>query len=172
MKHIKYLLACTACLLATAAWSQWQWIDKDGRKVFSDRAPASSVPDKNILQRPGEHVTAAPAAAVEAPSADSGVKPAPAAGAQAPQISRIDPELAEKKKMAEEAEVAKRKAEETHIAKVRAENCGRAKQAKASFDSGVRIARTNAKGEREILDDTARAAETKRIASIIESDCQ
>ena len=36
----------------------------------------------------------------------------------------------------------------------------------------MRIARTNEKGEREVLDDAARASEVKRAQSIIDSDCQ
>jgi hypothetical protein len=36
----------------------------------------------------------------------------------------------------------------------------------------LRISQTNAKGEREILDDAQRAAEVKRIEKIIASDCK
>jgi hypothetical protein len=32
--------------------AQWQWIDKDGRKVYSDRSPPSDIQEKNILKRP------------------------------------------------------------------------------------------------------------------------
>ena len=35
----------------------------------------------------------------------------------------------------------------------------------------MRIVTTNAKGEREVLDDKARAAEMQRIESAIRSDC-
>ena len=70
------------------------------------------------------------------------------------------------------AEAAKKKAEEQKVAAARADNCKRARSAKADLDSGVRIARTNAKGEREVLDDAQRAAEQKRIAGIIQSDCK
>ena len=73
---------------------------------------------------------------------------------------------------ADEAEAVKRKEEEEKITKAKVENCARAKQAKASLGSGVRIARTNDKGEREIMDDAARAAEMTRIQTIIESDCK
>ena len=41
-----------------------------------------------------------------------------------------------------------------------------------TLDSGVRIARTNEKGEREFMDDAARAAEAKRTQDIIASDCK
>jgi len=98
--------------------------------------------------------------------------PSPAEMASAPKLSGVDKELAEKKKKAEEAETAKRKAEEEKVVKAKVENCARAKQAKTSFDSGVRIARTNDKGEREVMDDAARTSEVKRIQSIINSDCK
>ena len=41
----------------------------------------------------------------------------------------------------------------------RAENCARARSHMSSLDSGMRLSRTNEKGEREILDDKARAEE-------------
>ena len=97
---------------------------------------------------------------------------APQEAASAPKLSGVDKELAEKKKKAEEAEVAKRKTEEEKVVKAKVENCARAKQAKTSFDSGVRIARTNEKGEREVMDDAARSAEVKRIQSVIDADCR
>ena len=40
------------------------------------------------------------------------------------------------------------------------------------MDSGVRIARMNDKGEREIMDDAARAVESKRLEGIVASDCK
>jgi membrane protein involved in colicin uptake len=89
-----------------------------------------------------------------------------------PQVKGTDPALEAKKKQAEDAEAAKKKAEEARVAAARAENCTRSKQAKASFDSGIRIARTTAQGEREVLDDAARASETKRLQDIIASDCR
>lgn len=172
MKHTRHFLAIALYSLALAASAQWQWLDKDGRKVFSDRAPSPEIPEKNILKRPAPRVpsggtedapTAAPASAAAAS--------APQNAGSAPKISGVDKELAERKKKAEEAEAAKRKAEQEKFLKAKVENCSRAKQAKATIDSGMRLARTNAQGEREVLDDAARAAESKRIQSIIDSDC-
>ena len=37
MKMHKLLLLAVACTWAMGATAQWQWTDKDGRKVFSDR---------------------------------------------------------------------------------------------------------------------------------------
>ena len=160
-----------ACSVASA---QWVWKEGD-RKVFSDTAPPASVPDKNILKRPGGSNAPIPVPAAVAPaSAESGNAAVPAATppqAAAPQLPTVDKELEARKKQAEQAEAARQKAEEQRIAQARTENCNRAKQAKATLDTGVRVATTNAKGEREIMDDKARATETKRLDDVMRSDC-
>lgn len=172
---IRRLVAGIALFGAVAAQAQWQWIEKDGRKVYSDRPPPADVLEKNILKRPGGVKAAQSAAVVGA--ADPALAAASAASAAAapagnvPKLSSVDKELEEKKKKTADAETAKRKAEEERVAKVRADNCSRAKQAKATLDSGVRIARTNAKGEREVMEDPARGEEGKRIQGVITSDC-
>ena len=157
-----------ACLLAVPALAgaQWMYLDKDGRKVFSDKAPPPETPPGKILRQPGMKKPAADAAAAEAPAQ------AAAAPASAPRISGKDKELEARRKQAEAAEAEKNKARAEEQAKVQAENCARARQLKATFDSGQRIARTNAKGEREILDDAQRASEVKRIDGIIAADCK
>lgn len=165
-----------ACMMSMAASAQWQWTDKDGHKVFSDRAPPLDVPEKNILKRPGggkmaSTTDAASNVAANAPAAASAAS-GPQTGASAPKPSGVDKELADKKKKAEEAELAKRKADEEKIVKAKIESCARAKQGKANFDSGIRIAQVNEKGEREVMDDAARAAEVKRIQAIIDTDCK
>jgi len=58
------------------------------------------------------------------------------------------------------------------VAAQRRENCGRARAHLASLESGHRIARTNEKGEREILDDRGRADEMRRTREVIASDCR
>ena len=54
----------------------------------------------------------------------------------------------------------------------RAENCRRARSHMATLDSGIRLSRTNEKGEREILDDKQVADEMNRTRQIISSDCR
>jgi hypothetical protein len=159
--------------LSGSCLAQWQWLDKDGRKVFSDRAPPSDVPEKNILKRPNTaaKAAAAPDAGTNAGGNATAPVPTPAASSL-PITGGLDKDLEAKKKQAAEADAAKRKAAEEANARAKIENCARAKQAKANFDSGIRISQTNAAGEREILDDAARAAEVKRIQSIIDSDCR
>lgn len=167
---LRAALPLAIALSMPAAWAQWQWVDNTGRKVFSDTAPPASIPEKNILKRPGN------ATAASAPGADatSGAAPVAAASAPAPAVpvpSKADAELEARKKQAEAAEEAKKKAEAERVARARADNCDRAKRNKATLDSGSRVAVVNAKGEREFLDDNRRAAETQRLDQIIRSDC-
>lgn len=168
------LLSSALALAVTPALAQWQWVDKDGRKVFSDRAPPPEILDKNILQRPATRnkATAPDSADSKEPASLSDTSKAAVSSGNAPALPAADKELEAKKKQAADAEAAKRKADEERIAKQRIENCARAKQAKATLDTGARIAQTNAKGEREIMDDAARAVESKRIQGIIESECR
>lgn len=175
--------------LTTNAFAQWTWVGKDGRKVYSDTAPPSDILEKNILKRPGGQAGAANAAANsaaaakakvitdgvasdEAIAAASAPASAPQAPASAPKLTSVDKELEKKKKEKEDAEAAKRKEEEQRVTKAKIETCARAKTAKTTLDSGVRIGVTNAKGEREVMDDAARAAEAKRVQGIIDSSCR
>jgi len=165
MNPLRATLIGLACALPALCFAQWQWIDKDGRKVFSDRSPPADIPAKNIIKQPsgGKARSVDPA---EATAAAETAKPA------APKVTGKDKELQDKKKLADAAEAEKKKAQEEEYAKMRADNCERAKRSKASFDSGIRITTTNVKGEREFLDDAQRAAETRRLEKIIASDCK
>jgi hypothetical protein len=170
MKFAHLVVLGSIFLLPLGAQAQWQWIDKDNKKVFSDQPPPVDVPDKNILHKPNVLSKRANAGAAAAPAE------APASNAPAPVVSAkpsgVNKDLEEKTRKAEEAEKAKQAAEMQRIAQAKAENCNRARQGKATMDSGIRVARVNAQGEREIMDDRARAAEQQRLQSVIESDCR
>lgn len=177
-KHLFLVLA--GWTFALSATAQWQWIGKDGRKVFSDRPPTSDIQEKDILKQPGgKGPKAAPATAPSAvpevtgaAATTTGTAPAaPKPNANAPKISGKDAELEAKKKKLEDEEAVKKKADDEKIAKAKAENCERAKKSMATLQSGSRISTTNAKGEREIMDDSGRTAETKRLQGIIDSEC-
>lgn len=163
------VLAMAGSALTVPALAQWQWLDKDGRKVFSDLPPSTDIPQKSILKEPG----------IKAPSPAQGVAagtPAPVSSASAakagmPRLSGKDAELEARKKQADDQEERKRQAEAEKLAKAKADNCERAKKGQATLKSGIRIALTNAKGEREFMDDAARSVETKRLQVIAESDC-
>jgi hypothetical protein len=159
------LTALTFVLLAPLAQAQqWMWRDKDGRVTASDRPPPRDIAEKDILQRPVPEsrrvATVAPAA-----SAAPGVA-APAA------TTALEREVQARKKAAEAEQAAKSKADEERNAARKAENCRNARSNLATLESGVRIARTNDKGEREFLEDAARNEEMRRAREVIASDCR
>ena len=183
-KSVSKTLALTVVFSVLAftslsASAQWQWVGKDGHKIFSDRAPPADVAERDILKRPPGVIRGTAVPVIMTPSAEAvaGVKPvgapaAPASRASAPKLSGKDTELEAKKKKAEEDEAAKKKLEEEKVAKTKAENCERAKAGLATLQSGVRMSAVNTKGEREVFDDAKRALETKRAQDVIDSSCK
>lgn len=169
MKAVRLALLSLACLVPLAAAAEWQWLDKEGRRVFSDQPPPPDIAANRILKQPGMRSATAPAETAPAPVA---AKAAPAGVDPALKPAGKDKALEEKRKQAAAAEAQKKKAEEEKLAAIRADNCGRARATKASLESGQRIALINEKGEREIMDDARRAAEIKRTDGIIASDCR
>ncbi|HUR88235.1 MAG TPA: DUF4124 domain-containing protein [Ramlibacter sp.] len=160
MKMLRASLLVLACFATPVAFAQWQWIDASGRKVFSDQPPPPGTPNDKILKRPGNR----PAE----PEPEIVAKPA---AAPMPRLSGKEKELEDKRKAASAAEGEKKRAQEEEVAKAKADNCERAKKAKATLDSGIRLTQTNAKGETEIMDDNARAAEAKRLDTAISRNC-
>jgi hypothetical protein len=165
MKFPRIALLALVCSVPLAASAQWMWLDKGGRKVFSDQPPPPEVTPDRILKQPGMRggAAATPTVAAVAPAA------APASLAKP---SGKDKALEDRKKQAETVEADKKKAEEAKVAAARAENCNRAKTSRANYASGVRLSRMNDKGEREILDDNQRADEMKVLDQVIARDCQ
>lgn len=156
------LLALALVALATTAQAQWKWRDKNGQVNVSDRPPPMDVPEKDILARPTpESVRRAP-------------PPAPASGAASavPAKGPLERDLELRRRSAEQEQSAKAKAEEEKRAAQRAENCRRARNHLTALESGQRMARTNDKGEREVLDDRGRADEMRQAREVIASDCK
>jgi Domain of unknown function (DUF4124) len=164
------LLSLVLLPLVAQAQSQWKWRDAEGRIQYSDKQPPASVAEKDILGRPpgalrprqvqvvpiGQAASAPASAAAPAPKASTAVERA-AASDKARQASEVE---------------AKKKADEQQAAQLRAENCKAARENVASLQSGVRIARTNEKGEREILDDAERARQLQRAQAAVASQCK
>ena len=153
-------------LAALPAQAQWKWKDAKGTVVVSDTPPPRSVPERDVLQRPEQAARRAAAASAAAVAA---AEPASAAVAAKP---KVDPELEARRKRTEQEQADRHKADEQKVAAVRADNCKRAREHLASLDSGARLARTNEKGEREIMDDKARADEVQRTRQIMASECR
>ncbi len=152
------LLLVALVLAALPAQAQWKWRDKAGQITASDLPPPRDVPEKDILTRP-DLTQRRPA-------------PPPAAAASGTVRPAVDKELEARKRASEQEQQNKAKGDEDRLAQQRAENCRRARGHVAALDTGQRIARTNEKGEREVLDDKGRAEELRRANEVIASDCR
>jgi hypothetical protein len=160
MKMMQFLwlaLAATAPVLASA---QWQWVDQDGRKVFSDRPPPPDVPDKNILKRS--------AGSTRGAVSDDPAIPASAATARP---AGKDAVLEARKKQGDDEDEAKRRAVTDKQARDRGQNCDRARKHLAVLKSGIRLKLPNSQGEIEFISDADRAAEIERVQGILSADC-
>lgn len=174
MKRINPLLALLLCLASLTVNAQWQWLDKDGRRVFSDLPPPAEVPSKNILKQPktkGQAQETQANTPAQPLGASAPVSAASALQASQPQ-SGIDKTLMERKKQAENAQAAKVREQEQRFALAQADSCARARSALAGLDAGLRVSRTNANGEREFLDGAPRVEESQRLQRIIDADCK
>jgi hypothetical protein len=165
------LLTGAALAQGQGATMTWKWREAGGQIVVSDRPPPSNVAEKDILQTPQtprRPAPAAPSASASGPGAAGTGRPVATAG--------VDPELeARRKRLADEQQAqnnAQQKAQEEKDSAVRAENCARARGHLAALSDGQRLTRTNAQGEREVLDDKQRAEEMQRARAIIASDCR
>lgn len=156
------LLVLVSVTVTSPATAQWAWRDKakDNQVTYSDRPPPSDVPDKDILKRPNQPATYAPAPAVSASEA----------ALSKPRL--VDTSLEAKRKEAEKQAAAQKKMEADKIAAARAENCERTRKQLRALESGARMSSTNAKGELEPMDDAARAAEVARAREVVASDCK
>jgi len=159
-RSVALLAAALALTLALPVSAQWKWRDKSGQTQYSDLPPPVGVADQDILQRPvvGQRKAQAAAAPSAPASGASGVAGATGTATAAPPLAAkaSEPELEAKRKKAEQEEEA----------------CTRAQGNLRTFDAGVRVSRTNDKGEREYLDDAARAAEARRSRDIIATQCK
>ena len=168
-------------LVASPATAQWMWRGADGRVNASDRPPPPSVAEKDIIKRPAADTRrrlpagTSPAAAASAAAGEAGAPglaaSSPARPASAPQTA-LEREAQARKQAAEQDKLAKAKADEDRANAQRANNCKQARSQAASLESGIRVVRTNEKGEREVLDDRSRAEELRRAQAAIASDCK
>lgn len=130
----------------------YQWKDKSGQYVYSDNPPPGNIPSR-MLRRDAVGEITAPSASPAAPTT-------------------ADRELELKKRQQEQGEKQAKSDKDGADAKAKSQNCETAKNQLAALESGQRVARFNAQGEREFLDDAQRSAEVERTRKIISDSCQ
>lgn len=166
----------SAGFVSTPSEAQWAWKDGNGRLVYSDRPPPSDIKAAQVVRQPGTQVLANPApasgplddAAKPADAKSSDAKSAPPSTAPKTVAER---EMEFRKRQQERADGDKKSAEEQTKSATKTADCDRARGYMKSLEDGVRITRTDAAGNREFLDDAARAVEAERTRKIIQSTC-
>jgi hypothetical protein len=150
-RRAAWLVLSACCWLATGSPAQagngnWQWLDSQGRRIFSDLPPPTSVPDQRILQRPGPEL---PGPGLPTPKDSS---PASPAGDQS--LGKAPEPLYQR-----------------NAAALR-ENCRHAKATLATLASGLRLHTLDEKGGQVLMDDAMRARETLRAQQAERDNCE
>lgn len=148
MKHIA--LAVAALLVATVANAEiYQWKDKNGKTIISDKPPAENVVEQKKI------------------SSDPSTT-----GSSATPKTAADRELEFRKRQKESQENAEKTQKEQAASAEKQENCANARRYQATLESGERVALRDDKGERYFLDDAQRAQETEKARKAVEASCK
>ena len=180
-------LALSACLLSLAggAQAQWAWRDASGNITYSDTPPPSDVQPANILQQPAP-LTAADLRRATAGSdrgssqgpsgggegaAPSSAAPAAAPPPPAPSRTLAEQEAEFRKRQAEREKAAQKEEQDEAQANARAAACTQAKGYLELIQSGARLMRPDAEGNRNFMDEEQRAAEIQKAQDGIAKNC-
>lgn len=151
MKTAIALLVMLSLPFAAAA-EMYRWVDSQGKVHYSDSPP--------------------PAGAKSSKTIDTPPPAAPPAGASAKPKSWQEKEMDFRQRQSAEAEAQAKKQKEEAQAKEKQQNCENARRNLATFESGARVATTNEKGERVIMDDAARASAMAEARKAVETWCK
>lgn len=151
MKKLFAFLVLAACAAAASA-QQYKWVDENGRVRYGD-VPPPGVKVQRLKPVPG-----GPAPASEAQKSDKTEKP-------------LTPEQAFRKRQQDAQKDRDKQAQAEQEAQAKRENCTRAQESLRTLESGQRISRTDAKGERYYLEDAQIAQETARARQAVQEWC-
>jgi Domain of unknown function (DUF4124) len=160
-----YIMALSAALFSSGALAQYQWKDDNGRDVYSDRPPPSSISAKQIVRMPSagmRKLAVSDRADTKSDAKPDAVK-LPATAMATPQKSMADKEMEARGKKLDQQDIDKKRKETEAQAERTAQACTEARAAQKTLESGERIATTNTKGEREIMGDAERAKKLEAL---------
>jgi hypothetical protein len=161
----KTLLFLVFAVAAGSAQAQIKCWNENGKRVCGDAPPAGAKVTTLKAPASGSAVSAAKEAGKDgAKDGGKAAKKGPMTPAEQEQDYRK--RQAESQKSADKA-AADRKAEEA-----KRENCEHAREALRVLESGQRIARTDAKGERYFLEDSQIAQESAKARQTAQEACK
>ena len=145
------LIIASIGFAATALAQQYKWVDENGRVRYGD------VPPPGVKATPLR-------------------PPPPGVSSQAPAAKKdgdrpLSPEAAFRKRQEDAAKERDKQSKADQEAQQKRENCLRAQDALRTLETGQRVARTDAKGERYYLADALVAQETARARQSVREWC-
>jgi hypothetical protein len=146
---MKRIAITVAMLLAiTAANAEiYQWKDKNGKTVISDKPPTENVTEQRITN-------------------DGST-----AGAAATPKTAADREMEFRKRQKESQDNAEKTQKEQAANAEKEESCASARRYLTTLESGERVALRDEKGERYFLDDAQRAQEVAKANRAVQANC-
>jgi hypothetical protein len=200
MKHRALIVLIFACAASPLAQAQWQYRDATGSIVFSDQPPPPSVKISDIMKGPGidntkpaEPVTPAkptvkppgstgkgssgsrpdydPAATAAAKAKADAAVAAAAKPGEDPAKAAMDKKQTEEQRKKEQADAAAKRDADEAAAKQKAASCEANKANLRSYESGGRIATTNEKGEKVVMEDAERTRKAAAARDAIAKVC-
>lgn len=144
-------LAVTALGITLPASAICKWKDEQGRVQYSD-APPPGVRCEGTVSVP----------------------PPTSSGAAAPPRSRTvqEQEMEFRKRRLEREEAEKKQEKEKEVADAKRQNCEYARAQLAGLQSGGRIARSDASGQRSFMSDEEIAAEAVKAQKMVDQYCK
>ena len=150
---LKSALAISLALFCALSWGQtYKWRDAGGRIQYSDTPPPPGATDVQQL-RMSSGATGVPGPATSSPSYN-------------------EKDAAFRKRLADKQEAEAKSSQAAEDEKVRTRNCEQARGQLAGLDTGQRMVKLNAAGERIALDDNERAQARADAVKAIETWCK
>ena len=157
MKRLFAAFAASALCLAFgggAQAQQYKWVDQNGKVQYGD-VPPPGVKAQRLKPPPGGSATVPPSSAKKDEKGEKA----------------LSPEAAFRKRQEEAEKDRQKNAQAEQEASVKRDNCARAQEALRTLQSGQRIARVDAKGERYYVEDAQVAQETERARQSAQKNC-
>ncbi len=155
---MRMLIVAAFLVVSVGAFAQpYKWVDSNGRIQYSEHPPTGVSDAQTVKRRIGT--------ATGVPGADA------SGSAKAEPLTVTEQEQAFRKRRIEAQEKAQKQAKAEELDKEKRETCQVAERSLAGMESGGRMSRHTAGGEREFMNDTELAAEKDRTRKIVAASC-
>jgi hypothetical protein len=150
--HKTIILMVSFFFAAAVSAQTYKWVDQDGKVRYGDVPPPGVKATPLRPPPPGVPTASAPAAKKEGATA-------------------LTPEQEFRKRQEEAGKEREKQAKADQEAQQKRENCARSQDAVRTLETGQRIARTDAQGERYYLEDSQVAQELARARQSAQQWC-